>query len=119
MSRKHKILGLFLYEENKISKPSKKFHFFDKNGLNSNDNKLPEFAKIYFRTKKGTFIIFGQNMINPAIVQPSKQIKKRQQKSDPLLPSNFMILDPCPTLLTCYSCAQKKKSKSDCDEYSK
>jgi len=45
--------------------------------------------------------------------------KKRQQKLDPLPPSNFMILDPCPTLLTCYSCAQKKKSKSDCDEYSK
>jgi len=58
-------------------------------------------------------------MINPAIVQPSQQIKKSQQKLDPLPPSNFMILDPCPTLLTCYSCAQKKKSKSDCDEYSK
>jgi len=52
MSRKHKILGLFLFEENKISKPSEKFHFFDKNGLNSNVNKIPEFAKIYFRTKK-------------------------------------------------------------------
>jgi len=45
--------------------------------------------------------------------------EKRQQKSDPLPPSNLTILDPCPTLLTCYSCAQKKKSKSDCDEYSK
>jgi len=52
MSRKHKILGLFLFEENEISKSSEKFHFFDKNGLNSNVNKIPEFAKIYFRTKK-------------------------------------------------------------------
>jgi len=76
MSRKHKILGLFLFEENKISKPSEKFHSFDKNGLNLNDNKIPEYAKIYFRTKKGTCIIFGQNMINPAIVQPSQQMKK-------------------------------------------
>jgi len=76
MSRKHKILGLFLFEENKISKPNEKFHSFDKNGLNLNDNKIPEFAKIYIRTKKGTCIIFGQNMINPAIVQPSQQIKK-------------------------------------------
>ena len=50
--------------------------FFDKNGLNLNHNKIPEFAKIYFRTKKGTCIIFGQNRINPAIVQPSEQIKK-------------------------------------------
>ena len=52
MSRKQKILGLFLFEENEISKPSEKFHFFDKNGLNLNDNKIPGFAKIYFRTKK-------------------------------------------------------------------
>jgi len=76
MSRKHKILGVFFFEENKISKPSEKFHSFDKNGLNLNDNKIPEYAKIYFRTKKGTCIIFGQNMINPAIVQPSQQMKK-------------------------------------------
>ena len=48
-------------------------------------------------------------MINPAIVQPSQQMKKRQQKLDPLPPSNLTILYPCPTLLTCYSCAQKKE----------
>ena len=27
-------------------------------------------------------------------------------------PSNSTILDPCPTLLTCYSCAQKKRNRN-------
>ena len=108
MSRKHKILGLFLFEENKISKPSEKFHFFDKNGLNSNDNKMPEFAKIYFRTKKGTCIIFGQNMINPANVQPSQQIKKTTKIR---LPTSLQFHDSRPLPHPTYSlfmCSKKE-----------
>jgi len=98
---------LFLFEKNKISKPSEKFHFFDKNGLNFNDNKIPEFAKIYFRTKRHLHN-FGQNMINPAIVQPSQQIKKTRKIRPP---TSLQFHDsrplPHPTYLL-FMCSKKE-----------
>ena len=90
-----------------ISKPSKKFILFLSKIRTKFVFRITELSNFYF--KKGILIFFGQNMINPAIVQPSQQMKKRQQKLDPLPPSNLTILYPCPTLLTCYSCAQKKE----------